>query len=300
MIRSATLSDAPRLRELCNEHERRVDPHAEDMSLEEIELKLRGEFEPGENFVHLGSEGQIDAVSFIAPDTARARCVIDFYSLTDADSLNEIAKASLAWVGKNAPNFELRTYCNKDDQTLMGLFETFKFELFRNYWKLARKLSLDSFPQLPEGVNIRKVSWPGEAQLIYDLEKSSFREHFGYVELAFEDWLEQFERDELMDPAGFFVLEHNGLPVGFSLASDLRAEQNGGWVDKLGVVDQSRGKGFGKLLLEWQFAYSASRGFDSIALGVDSGNESGALNLYFGLGFEVSVVWAAFRLPKKD
>ena len=68
--------------------------------------------------------------------------------------------------------------------------------------------------------------------------------------------------------------------------------------DKLGVIKAMQGKGLGRKLLLHGIAYSAQKSHTSIALGVDSGNESGAISLYESVGFEPHVVWSAYRLPE--
>jgi ribosomal protein S18 acetylase RimI-like enzyme len=68
-----------------------------------------------------------------------------------------------------------------------------------------------------------------------------------------------------------------------------------GYVDLIGVRPAWRGRGLAPALLaEAMLAYAAS-GIDRAALSVDTGNASGALNLYLGMGFSVdhtTVGWA--------
>ena len=68
-----------------------------------------------------------------------------------------------------------------------------------------------------------------------------------------------------------------------------------GHVDLIGVRPAWRGRGLAPALLaEAMHAYVAS-GMDTAGLSVDTGNASGALNLYLGMGFHVehtSVAWA--------
>jgi ribosomal protein S18 acetylase RimI-like enzyme len=73
-----------------------------------------------------------------------------------------------------------------------------------------------------------------------------------------------------------------------------RAENQGGFIDKLGVRKNFRGRGYGEMLLKWGCAYSIERGFKDVALGVDTGNETGAVALYEKTGFKSSNVWLAF------
>jgi ribosomal protein S18 acetylase RimI-like enzyme len=57
-----------------------------------------------------------------------------------------------------------------------------------------------------------------------------------------------------------------------------------GWVRNVGVVGSARGRGLGTFLLRTAFAEFARRGRDTVGLGVDTENATGALRLYEGLG----------------
>jgi ribosomal protein S18 acetylase RimI-like enzyme len=65
-------------------------------------------------------------------------------------------------------------------------------------------------------------------------------------------------------------------------------------VDKLGVLEKFRGLGLGKLLLQWGIAHAAEKGYKTVGLGADTGNESGALQLYENQGFKPTVVWRGY------
>ncbi|WP_373685216.1 GNAT family N-acetyltransferase [Streptomyces lunaelactis] len=52
------------------------------------------------------------------------------------------------------------------------------------------------------------------------------------------------------------------------------------WIQYLGVLERSRGRGVASHLLRHAFGVCAARGRDTIGLGVDTGNATGALWLY--------------------
>jgi GNAT superfamily N-acetyltransferase len=126
------------------------------------------------------------------------------------------------------------------------------------------------------------------------LETESFAGHFGYIALGHEDWIAEKMAEPQLDHTGSFVAKVSGEPAGLLLSSDGRADVNGGWVDKLGVLAKFRGLGLGKLLLQWGIAHAAEKGYQSVGLGVDTGNESGALQLYETQGFKPTVVWRGY------
>ena len=70
-----------------------------------------------------------------------------------------------------------------------------------------------------------------------------------------------------------------------------------GYVHGIGVLKQHRGQGYGRLLLQWAMAYNRERGFKTIELNVDSGNESGALRLYESAGMQPFLRWERWQRP---
>lgn len=296
MIREATLEDLTAITALCNEHERRVDPNAEELGEDEISMQIKGWSEPGHPLLHLDAAGKPDAVAFIHTDTPRARVEIDLFSVADDAVTAELFDAALAWVATERAGLKVRTAANKLDTGLTKLFESRRFDLYRIYWQMLRD-HLDGDTEVgefPTGVEILQLEFEQNLALFHRLEMESFKDHFAWVPLSFEDWRTERLADELADPAGHFVLFEDGQPAGYVVYSRNRENIGGGYIDKLGVLEEFRGRGYGELLLRMGIAYSAALGNTSVGLGVDSGNESGALRLYEKLGLEVNVGWAAY------
>lgn len=296
MIREATLDDLAALTELCNEHERRVDPLAEELSEDEIAMQIKGWAEPGHPLLHEDVSGKPNAVAFIHTDSARGRVEIDLFSVASAKATGELFDAALAWVAAERPGLKIRTAANKLDTQLTKLFESRGFSLYRIYWQMLREHmagDTDAF-ELPDGVEATQLELEPNLELLHRLEMESFKDHFGWVPVSFSDWRTERLADDLADPAGNFVLFENGEPAGYVVYSRNRENIEGGYIDKLGVLEQYRGRGYGELLLRMGIVYSAALGNTSIGLGVDSGNESGALKLYEKVGFGVNLGWAAY------
>lgn len=292
MIRKATLDDAPALLALTNQHELRVDPDFEIYPLSEIEEQITGVAEPGHPFL-LEDQG-IKAAVFIHPQPSRKRVEIDLFTIGNPEQTKELFGFSLDYARKTFSGFSIRSSCNKLDTELLEIFEESGLKFYRDYYKLLKQPIAKGFPELPAGVEVRSVSLVTHAELLHELESKSFADHFGYVQVAFDDWLKERAASNTADPQGSFIVYVNQLPAGFLFSSDFRADVQGGWVDKLGVLSEFRGQGLGKLLLSWGLAHAAQKGYTSIALGADTGNESGALELYFGLGFTEQLSWRAY------
>ena len=296
MIRKATLEDAKTLWELANQHELRVDPDFEAYPLSEIEEQITGYSEPGHPFL-LDKNGVVACV-FIHPDTPRGRIEIDLFTIGSKDQTSALFGFALDWAKEFYPEFELRSACNKLDKDLLEIFENSGLSFTRDYYKLQLNQLSTQYPTLPPGVDIVSVDLEASGELLHHLESESFSNHFGYVKVSAEDWIRERLALTTNDPKGTFVVYVGQEAAGFLISSDFRADVNGGWVDKLGVLEKYRGQGLGKLLLQWGAAHAANKGFTSLALGADTGNDSGALELYFKMGFEVQLSWRMYSRKK--
>ena len=292
MIRVATLDDAGELLEVCNNHELRIDPDFEPMPLSEITEFLNGYEEPAHTMV-LEEDG-IKAVMFIQTSTPRNRVEPDFFTIGTKAQSKLLFGAGFAWLEQNRKGFDVRTFCNKLDTELLSLFEESGLSFLRDYYKMVKDPIEKDFPSLPQGMSIEAVDLKKHSEVLHMLETESFSGHFGYIALGHDDWIAEKIAEPQLDPKGCFIAKVNGEPAGLLISNDGRADVNGGWVDKLGVLEKFRGLGLGKLLLQWGIAHAAEKGYQSIGLGVDTGNESGALELYENQGFRTTVVWRGY------
>lgn len=292
MIRVATQADAQELLSVCNSHELRVDPEFEAMPLSEIVEFLNGYEEPAHTLV-LEDNG-IKAVVFIQTSTPRNRVEPDLFTIASKDQTKELFDTALAWATQNRKGFELRTFCNKLDTELLDLFERSGLSFSRDYYKMIKDPIKPGFPQLPQDITIEAVDLEGESKALHMLESESFAVHFGYIPLGHDNWLAEKVAEPQLDRQGTFIAKVKGEPAGLLISSDARSDLSGGWVDKLGVLEKFRGLGIGKLLLQWGIAHAAEKGYQTIGLGADTGNESGALKLYENQGFRPTVIWRGY------
>ena len=296
MLRSASLADTDQILDVCIRHEQRIDKDVEPISRADVEISIRGVGEPGHTIVW-DQGGEITALCFIVTDSGRKRCELDLFFLESIPNAEDVFAASLSHIKSLGQGFEVMSSANQKDEQTLKLIQSFGFKFYRNYWKLVRQNGNDEFPNLPAGVEIKQLSFNENANLYWRLEMDSFSEHFGYKYVEFEPWFLQRKDDPLIDQAGSFVIYRDGVAAGYLISSNGREELQGGFIDKLGVIKSMQGKGLGRKLLQHGIAHSAQKRHTSIALGVDSGNESGAIALYESVGFEPHVVWSAYRLP---
>ena len=286
-------SDVAQIVKLCNAHDSAIDSEFEDSSEEEIRQELTGFYD--EVFAEVYEEDGIitDLVS-AQVDKKRKRIEIDVFGLPEKHNYDRSMQHALSWIKQNYPDYEVRSHCNDKDLKLRKAITDAGLHLVRKYWTMRNYQPDAKYPKLPSNVKIRRADFEGEKATWHFLLMDSFSDHYGFQKKAFHDWLSKQEEMPLQDENGVFFLEENGLPVGFLVCTNHRAENQGGFIDKLGVRKNFRGRGYGEMLLKWGCAYSVERGFKDVALGVDTGNETGAVALYEKSGFKSSNVWLAF------
>lgn len=101
---------------------------------------------------------------------------------------------------------------------------------------------------------------------------------------CFEDpWTIEMLRGEIAKPTGFgFLLETDGKAVGYACGSALFED---GEIDKVAVLSECRGKGYGKALVAKLLETAIARGAQRVFLEVRASNAP-ALGLYQSTGFE--------------
>jgi ribosomal protein S18 acetylase RimI-like enzyme len=286
-------SDVAQIVKLCNAHDSAIDSEFEDSSEEEIRQELTGFYD--EVFAEVYEEdGIITDLASAQVDKKRKRVEIDVFGLPEKHNYDRSMQHALSWIKQNYPEYEVRSHCNDKDLKLRKAITDAGLHLVRKYWTMRNYQPDGKYPKLPSNVKIRRADFEGEKATWHFLLMDSFSDHYGFQKKAFHDWLSKQEEMPLQDENGVFFLEENGLPVGFLVCTNHRAENQGGFIDKLGVRKNFRGRGYGEMLLKWGCAYSVERGFKDVALGVDTGNETGAVALYEKSGFKSSNVWLAF------
>jgi mycothiol synthase len=152
-------------------------------------------------------------------------------------------------------------------------------------------------PEPPPGLVVRTGD-QGEAarRAAYDVVMSSFADHFGHVETRYDEWHEQRAAKSTFDWSQLVVLELDGRPVAMSECTSQFVEDEGcGYVAKLGVVAQARGRGLAKYLLRRAFAVDAAAGLTGTILHVDTNNTTPALGLYESVGMKPVLVIDVWR-----
>ena len=187
-----------------------------------------------------------------------------------------------------------------DDGGRIALFESNGFELARWGIDMRRELPglgkvvpLVPIVQEPPGVQLRKWRPGVDDQAVGWMLNNAFRDSWGYSEIVMAGWLRYLK-------SGLVELEHcvlawdtaNERLVGacVNLCDEGTFKRRGRrelCVDDLAVLRQYRKRGIATALLTWSLNRADHLGMQSVGLGADAENVTGAVRLYKRLGFEI-------------
>lgn len=176
------------------------------------------------------------------------------------------------------------------------------FELFRHSFRMQVDFQdppLD--PEWPEGISVRPYRPEEDAELVYRVDDEVFQDHFGYVQQPFEEGFKRFLHNLTSggryDPSLWNLAVEGETVVGICLGSKWGyTSQDIGHVSILGVRRPWRRQGIARALLLHCFGEFYRRGYRSVDLGVDAGNLTGALDLYYQVGMKVKRQYDKYEL----
>ena len=297
--RIATEADAKAVAEIANEHELSIDKQSSLFSEQGALDFIAGYIDP--SVTHLNSfddEPGFSAVVNLHPDSVKSRYFTDIYAKPSVDNLDDVVLWALELAKSEHPDWQMWPGANFLDKRLQSAWTRHGFEFLRRYYTM--RMSISNVPTIRqiEGLEIRAIDItnPKEIALWHKIHQNSFSKHFGFAPRELEKWSE-LVIDASTDPNGVFLAFKNGEPVGFCQCNDEYAEENKGNISILGVAQENQGLGIGEALLQTGIVYSASKGFDTLELNVDTGNESGALKLYEKVGFKPESSWIQLHRP---
>jgi mycothiol synthase len=173
------------------------------------------------------------------------------------------------------------------------LFEAFGYHHIRSSYHML--INMDSpvpEPEFPAGIALRTFNPETDAEAVYRADNDAFRDHFGFIEMPFEEGFQRFKHftieSEEFDPTLWFLAMDGDQIAGFNLCRPHSYDDPDlGWVGELGVLRPWRKHGLGLALLRHSFNEFYRRGRRKVGLGVDAQNLTGALRLYERAGMHV-------------
>jgi mycothiol synthase len=176
-------------------------------------------------------------------------------------------------------------------QAYQRAFEAAGFQPVRYGYRMHRDLCKPiELTLMPDGLEVRPV--PEELyRAVSEAADEAFRDHWGYTQMT-EEMYQQYRNSPEFCP-GLWVVAWDGDQIAGAIlnfideASNEEFNQKLGWTDPIFVRRPWRRRGLARALLTRSLRLLKERGMTTAALGVDTQNESGALNLYQSCGFEV-------------
>ena len=178
----------------------------------------------------------------------------------------------------------VRQWVDAADETAVALFEGRGYTFVRRFWRMD--VPLDNEPEAPAeipGVSIRPFEKGRDERTAHEVLENAFAAHWGFTPKSFEQaaqarWDAEWFRADLS-----LVAEVDGRMVGVSINGQ-RLED--GYVEDLGVLPESRGRGIAEALLRTSFRMFHEVGMRRASLNVDSDNSTGAMRLYERVGMQ--------------
>jgi mycothiol synthase len=299
--RIATEADAKAIAEIANEHELSIDKQSSLFSEQGALDFIAGYIDPSvTHLISFDDEPSYSAVLNLHPDSLKSRYFTDIYAKTNVENLDEVVLWAIELAKSEHPDWEMWPGANFLDKRLQSAWTNHGFEFLRRYYTM--RMSISEVPEIREieGLEIRAIDIanPTQVALWHKIHQNAFSKHFGFAPREFEKWSD-LVIDASIDPNGVFLAFKDGEPVGFCQCNDEYAEEKKGYISILGVAQEYQGLGIGEALLQTGISHSATKGYDSLELNVDTGNESGALRLYEKVGFKPESSWIQLHRPKK-
>lgn len=165
------------------------------------------------------------------------------------------------------------------------------YQTVRHEFNMVRP-DLENIPDLllPEGVEVRPVL-PEHYRRVWDASNEAFHDHWGFIPEPEEEFQKMLENPEF-DPSLWRVAWAGDEVAGMVLSFINKAEneeynRKRGYTENICVRRPWRGRGLAKALIARSLLAVKERGMEHAALGVDSQNLSGALQLYESMGFRM-------------
>ncbi|MEO3761982.1 GNAT family N-acetyltransferase [Streptomyces sp. B5E4] len=293
-VRAARLDDAPAICALLNEIDvLEVGRPETDLHTVEADLKHPEADLPQNSWLAHAADGTLVAYGLLWDESYAERIDVDHYvlpghqdaglRLLERMEARAAAKAAANGARRAVVHLHLNTAPTMDT----ALLGARGWHVVRRYHVMTRDVApvTDPTPVPPPGVRLRDCTAEPDRRRTHALLQRAMSEHFDFQPQSYETWLAD-PANASLDWSLAWIVHVDGLgDVGALRARDDRASM--GWITTLGVMPEARGRGLGGMLLRHAFAAFAGRGRDTVGLGVDTANESGAPALYERHGMSV-------------
>lgn len=200
----------------------------------------------------------------------------------------------------DAPKF-FQVYLESAQTGLENLLTMREYTPVRYFYTMVRP-NLDDIPEapLPAGIQVRPVT-PEQYHQIWQADVDAFKEHWGetdHDEADYQRWLKR----PLFQPE-LWQVAWDGDRIAGLVTNEISESQNAtfnrrrGATDDIATLKEYRGRGLAKALIARGLRQFKALGMTDATLDVDTENASGALQLYFKMGYQPTKTTTAFRKP---
>lgn len=199
---------------------------------------------------------------------------------------------------ENTPRF-FESWSGNTTPATTALLEKNGYTPERYFFEMIRSIDLP-IPKapLPEGLEVRPFQ-DSHNRAIFEAANEAFRDHWGHSESTEEDY-QIFSNDPSRKPH-LWQVAWDGDEVAGMVRNVFFEEENEyynrkrGWTEDICVRRPWRRQGLASALIARSIEMFREMGFEETALGVDTHNPSGALDLYRKMGYRKEKIWTAYR-----
>ena len=191
-----------------------------------------------------------------------------------------------------------QTYSLENKENLNAILKDMGYEPIRYFFEMDRPL--DDIPEatLPEGIEVRPAQ-KEDYRKIWDASIDAFRDHWGFSQPEEEDYI-SYSTSRYFQP-DLWQVAWDGDEVVASILNYVDEEHNKkfnmkcGWTEEISTRREWRRRGIAKALIARSMQMHKDNGMTTVALGVDTENPNGALQLYEAMGYKKKRTMVTFR-----
>jgi GNAT superfamily N-acetyltransferase len=214
---------------------------------------------------------------------------------------NESRLAAISRELKHQGTRFLQSWSTDTEIATEALLQSEGYEASRHFFEMIRK-PIDDVHVLPvpDGLELREVE-QDHIRTIWDARDEAFRDHWGhvpYTEEQYQEWLAHPVFNPSLWKVAWDGEEVAGMVLNFINKPENEEYQRlRGWTEDISVRRPWRRRGLASSLISQSIAMFHELGMQETALGVDTQNRTGALDLYTKLGYKESKRFTTYRKP---
>ncbi len=191
-----------------------------------------------------------------------------------------------------------QSYSLENKEKLNAILKEMGYQPNRYFFEMDRPL--DDIPEvaLPEGIEVRPAQ-KEDHRRIWNASIDAFRDHWGFSQPQEEDYI-SYSTSRFFQP-DLWQVAWDGDEVVASILNYIDVEYNKkfnklcGWTEEISTRKDWRRRGIAKALIARSMQMHKDHGMTMVALGVDTENPNGALQLYESMGYKKKRTMITFR-----